>query len=517
MEKTIYGSVIKSKTNLDISLYINSKPVFSLYNPENEAENFSKIQNQSQNENFFFVTTGMAQGYHIFSLLKHFPTSKILILEKYKEDFYKKEFSKTFSTLKEKENIIFSTIDTLEVDIINNYLPATDGDFIYRSLRSWLAQNNDCEALINNKIKTALQTVKDDYSVQAHFGKLWFVNFCKNLNLIKKYPENITNISNHNFPKNKVAAIVSAGPTLDSTIEKIKDFRDKYYVISTDTAYQTLIKCNIIPDVFVTIDAQHISCLHALKSFNNNTLLAADLCGNNSIIYKAIRQNCKIIFSCNNNPFTNFAEKYLSEKNCNIFIKLNSGSGTVTMTALDFACKAGFKNIEFFGTDFSYQNGKPYCKGTYLDRSYFSNSIRTKNFESNFCRLMYRSELQKLENNKFSSHILNSYKDSFINFTSNFKELQIYSANGKIQNESYPVIDIEKYKYNTDIFINNTSNLNISVYSDLIKELFNNLSKEIENNIYVIYPLLCNIKMKNQKNAIKAAENLAKKIIANYN
>ena len=166
MTKTIYGNIIKSKTNNDVSQFLNSKPVFSIYNPENEAENFCKIITHSEKN--FFVTTGMAQAYHIFALQKHFPDSKILILEKYIEDFYKNEFSKTYNKLKQNSNIIFSTVDTLEQDLIDNYLPATDGDFIYRSLRSWIAQNNDLEKIINTKINNALKIIKDDYSVQSH-------------------------------------------------------------------------------------------------------------------------------------------------------------------------------------------------------------------------------------------------------------------------------------------------------------------------------------------------------------
>jgi hypothetical protein len=515
MNKTIYGTITKSKNNQDVSLFINSKPVFSIYNPNNEAENFCKIN--ANTEKNFFVTTGMAQAYHIFALQKNFPGSKILILEKYTDDFYKNEFSKTYETLKSNPNIIFSTVDTLEQDLINNYLPATDGDFIYRSLRSWIAQNNELEKLINIKINNALCIIKDDYSVQSHFGKLWFVNFCKNLNLLKKYPDIITSFSNHNFPKDKVAAIVSAGPTLDYTIEKIRKNREIYYVISTDTAYQCLIKNNIIPDVFVTIDAQQVSSLHAINNFNKDTLIVADLTSNNSIVNKAVKQNCKIIFSCNSNPFCTFALNYFNKKlNNNLFIKLNSGTGTVTMSALDFAYHCGFLNIEFFGTDFSYQNGKPYCKGTYLDRIYFSEANKNFNSETKFCKLMYRTELQPLTDKMLTSHILNSYKNSFINFIKKYKNLIIYSANGKIQNENFPAYKIDNLQqFESENKKAITKNINFD--NNCFNDFWKSFKIEIDNNVLLIYPLICNIKKNNINNAINISKNIAKKIIANYN
>ncbi len=516
MINTIYGNIIKSKTNKDISQFINSKPMFSVYNPENEAENFCKIE--TSNENIFFVTTGMAQAYHIFALIKHFPKSKIIIIERCITDFNLPEFSSYYETLKQNKNLIFSTIDTIETDLLNNYLPALDGDFIYKPLRSWLAHNNDIEKEINHKINNALKQIKDDYSVQAHFGKIWFVNFCKNLNIIKKHSQNAVFFTNLNFPKYKVAAIVAAGPTLDSTIEKIKQYREKYYVISTDTAYQSLIKNNIVPEAFVTIDAQQISALHVINDLNKNTLIICDLCCNSSILNKAVNQNCKILFSSNNNPFCNYAVNYLENIiNENLFIKLDSGSGTVTMSALDFAYKAGFKNIEFFGCDFSYQNGKAYCKGTYLDRIYYNQTSKYISSETMFTKLMFRTELNQINKNIFSSHVLDSYKNSFVKFIQKYPELKIYSANQKIQNDYYPAFCEKNFNYKEDYTNSSPSLINVNNLQQSIQKFYINFSTEIENNIFLIYPLLCYLKFHNKKNSINSAINIAKKIIANYN
>ena len=61
------------------------------------------------------------------------------------------------------------------------------------------------------------------------------------------------------------------------------------------------------------------------------------------------------------------------------FPNLFSGAGTVTIAATDFAFHCGFKNIQVFGADFSYQNGKTYAKGTYLDVLYHKDENKILN------------------------------------------------------------------------------------------------------------------------------------------
>ena len=103
------------------------------------------------------------------------------------------------------------------------------------------------------------------------------------------------------------------------------------------------------------------------------------------------------------------------------FISVNSGSGTVTIAACDFALKCGFSKIKFFGSDFCYNNGKPYAKGTYLDINFYSSAKKTSPAENSFINLMYRTETKTFSpenftynkmNNSFTTEILDSYRNT---------------------------------------------------------------------------------------------------------
>ena len=117
-------------------------------------------------------------------------------------------------------------------------------------------------------------------------------------------------------------------------------------------------------------------------------------------------------FFVSGHPLSNLVNKI----NSNNLPKLYTGSGTVTIAALDFAIKLGFKKIQIFAADFSYINGKAYTKGTYLDSLYSINSNKIFPMEKEFEQLQFRSPLNKISENKFSSELLESYKQSFLNY-----------------------------------------------------------------------------------------------------
>ena len=58
---------------------------------------------------------------------------------------------------------------------------------------------------------------------------------------------------------------------------------------------------------------------------------------------------------------------------------LNTTCGTVTITALDFAIKCGFTEIQILGADFGYVKNKTYTKSTYLDQIFSKNQNKLEN------------------------------------------------------------------------------------------------------------------------------------------
>lgn len=452
-----YTALENSKNGILIPVK-NRIYVCSKYDPVHEAEIFAS---QFEKKEKFFVVAGLCSGWHIEKLLNENFDRKIIIVENAAEDFDFLRQIPLCKKLSEDSRIIFSTPQSLFTDILSNYLPAIFGNLNFCFLRGWENAFLDKMPLIKTIVEKAIKTVKADFAVQSHFGKIWNKNIFENLKIASEQKNTSQTIENLKKNNEKTAAIIAAGPTLDTTVEKLKKNPDKYFIISTDTAYSSLLRSKIVPDAVVSIDGQNISYAHFLhQAQKNKTVFAFDLCANSIPAKKISVQKSKILFFESGHPLSVLASRF----NGTNFIHLNSGSGTVTIAATDLAFFLGFEKIEFFGADFAYLNGKPYAKGTYLDDIFYKKQNRLFTAEQSFCALMYRTELIPLGEKKFTTEVMESYRFS----------LETYLKNpGKS-------ISVETKDFNFEIF-------NTFLKKKLLS-LPENFTGELKNQI--LYPLL---------------------------
>lgn len=384
----IYEKKILSKNGYEIPLFKNGHPMFSKYNYKNEVEIFA----QNFNSNFIIIL-GIGAGYHIECVSKKLPQAKIICVEADKESL---EFSLSFKTSSElikNENIVFCSAENLN-DYIKLYLPSVYGNLTLGFYKTWEAENSQiCKEIISN-IKIQLELIANDYSVQVHFGKIW------NRNIFLNYKKICKSKFLENQNTNLTAAIIAAGPSLDFSLNKLKDKRKSYFIISTDTAFNSLLNKEIFPDCVVSIDGQQISSTHFFKIVlpeKHKIHFVFDLCANTESVNRILNSKQEIEFVKNNHPLENIL------KGTENLLTLESGSGTVTVAAADWARQNGFKKIEFFGADFSYTN-KAYAKGTYLDYNFASKQNLLENLETKFSNLMFRTELKKINQNIFKQN-----------------------------------------------------------------------------------------------------------------
>ncbi len=451
----IYKSFEQAKNGTLIPVFTSGKTMESRYNPERDAETLCKSIDEGFN---FFLILGTGSGLFLKKLSERFPMALIISLELYQDDI---DFLRQAASIKELEKnhqVIFSSLESLEKDLSQNYIPAKYGDLKIIEQRAWVNENKDSINQINSILQKSIGIISADFSVQSHFGKIWTTNILNNALLAEK-------ISNESFNKlslsscfskdvlQKTAVIVAAGPTLDKTI-KILNERNKYFIIATDTAASALTKNNIIPDVIVSIDGQNVSYNHFMKT--PSTLYAFDFCSNFSAAKHIAENGNKFFFFCSGHPLANAINISCG----NAFPTLFSGAGTVTITATDLAVKAGFSKIQVLGADFSYSNGKAYAKGTYLDSLNNKDSLRIASAEKTFSKLMFRTEL-KATGQTQTTPILDAYKTSFE------KYLEQNNISFIKQNDIYNLSVAD----NINVLQTITSSKNIS-----IKSFFNKLN-----------------------------------------
>ena len=402
----IYKEFLETRTGTKIPVFLSGRTMESRYNPEKEAENFCSTIEDGFN---FFLVFGIGSGIFLGTLAERFPEAKIIALELFEEDIEFLMESSNLKALKKNPSIIVTSLKNLSECLSRNYIPAKYGDLKILEQKAWINENKKYAKEISSVLNKSIGIISADFSVQSHFGRIWNNNIIKNsmtaekLHLKRFPPQNL---------QSKTAVIVAAGPTLDKTCSMLNE-RKNFYIIATDTASQTLISRNIIPDVIISIDGQSISSNHFLKKDKDTApLYAFDLCANYSAVNKIAEAGNDIIFFSSGHPLA--AAVNIS---CNSPLPfLYSGAGTVTITALDFAIQAGFKKILILGADFSYSGGKAYAAGTYLDSLYNKNSFRVQTNEYSFVKLLYRTNIEKLSDSSFTTQILDAYRLSLEDF-----------------------------------------------------------------------------------------------------
>ena len=403
-EKSIYQNIMQSITGIPIPVFSNGKTVDSRYDPERDS---LRLCQSISDKSKFIIVLGIASGVLIKTLLQNKKDIFILAVEKSEEDIWFLKQLEIVQQLEKEERVDFTFIDKLDADLTRLYIPSFYASLEVLEQRGWTEENKEFMPLIQDKIKNALAEISADYSVQSHFGKLWVHNLMSNLKQVSK----LQGFEKYMANTSKTAVVLGAGPTLEEKIPLLKKDRQSFYIIATDTSLSVLCNNALTPDAVVSLDGQNVSLTHFIHSKKielNSTLFLFDLTANPTAVRKVIQAGATPVFFQSGHPLSLYACKLFNLQIPALF----SGAGTVTISALDYAIKSGFKKIIIYGADFSYVGGKAYAKGTYLDTLYNSKSSRSNTLEKQFDNLLFRTPLIELSKNRCTTTVLKAYQTS---------------------------------------------------------------------------------------------------------
>ncbi|MCR5622587.1 MAG: DUF115 domain-containing protein [Treponema sp.] len=398
----IYSSAIQSKNGLDVPLFTNGKPMHSKYRPEEELI----LADGSVKEGFFLIG-GIGAGYHIANLARQLDNYFIIAFEADGESLEFCKRFKTVQTLLQNPQVLLCTAADLHDTVAQRYIPALYGDFHCLFQRAWQKEKEPVCASLEGTLADTLKAVSADFSVQSHFGKIWMHNILVNLRTMTFHP--VPSLEEHVL--DKCAAVIAAGPSLDRSIELLKERREDFFIIATDTATGPLYRNGVEPDAIVSVDAQSVSQEHfypipSAEGPTGTPTVFLDLCSSPSCVRLLEGKGIRPVFFHSGHPLSRLAAEQLP------LMQVETGAGTVTIAAADIARQLGFARIRLFGADFSYSRGKPYTKGTYLDGRFGSWSGRLFPAEQQFSTLMYRTALKKIGKDVYSSEVLEGYGKS---------------------------------------------------------------------------------------------------------
>lgn len=438
------------ETQRGITLEYRSKYLYSKHNPHRVL---SIVENTILQENTIYLLPSPLLFYGVDKLYKKLPKSSLIIPIEYDESLYKLSldygklhFVKTgFDFFKILNEIDYSRYRNCRILSINN------GYSLYKEAYDKLL--NILLSSLQNYWKNKITCVK--------LGQLWTKNTINNLSYIKDSKPLSA------LKTNKTVLVVGAGESLEGSLNFIKDNRDKIFILCVDTALQTLLEVNIIPDLVLALEAQFYNLPDFYGTENREINIIYDLSSYTGVIEK-MKGNKYFVL-------TKYADSSLLTH-----ISLLTGEpllpplGSVGITALYIALRLTNNNILTTGLDFSYQYGKSHSKGTPYHLSNISKNTRIEPlYDYRSCLLR---PILKVENKKHSIELTDSI---LYEYSLRAKELllgddRVFDITNRGMDLGVPLINPDSFNFSvTEIYINSST-----TFFDLTTIQF-----EIESNI----------------------------------
>lgn len=240
---------------------------------------------------------------------------------------------------------------------------------------------------LETKIRELFSSKMSDLLTKFEFETLWTSNILKNS--IRYFStDHCYKISNLRSELSGIPAmLVSAGPSLRSTLPMIQSVRNKVFLLSCDTSLKVLLNSGIVPDAIYTLDAQMNSLFHFLGEDLSEIPIFADMVTSpylldtlhpKSVVYSMTAkfiQDARGEWKREVTSGGEIADEYLGEIG-----DIQSG-GSVATTAFDALRYLGCEHVYFVGQDLAYTGREIHSTGTHHNEKWLSLVSRKQSLE----------------------------------------------------------------------------------------------------------------------------------------
>ncbi len=376
--------------------FVQAKTLFDLCSEARES--IARPKNISQSPVGLMIMTGVGLGYHLSELIESMDIYNFCLYDPHPDSFYAslhtidwtpiiEYFSQPHRRLKffigDNETAVLNHIRALANHIGVFNLSVTS---IYRHFSSALEEQfieKYCREFQFNT--SGMGFLEDEQISLAHCAR----------NLNKKIQVLNSKQSTQNLPP---VIIVGNGPSLDKTLEILKENADNAIIFSCGSTSGTLCKAGIIPDFHIEMERTRGTAPWLKKGTTQDfrdkvTMLALNTVAPET--FDLFPQSLMAIKS--NDP----SIKLIKDESQSKYFVLNFCNPTVTNCGLAFAAALGFREIYLMGVDLGWKEGGDhhaelslysnldekslesitpmYEKGSYSIKGNFSENIRTNN------------------------------------------------------------------------------------------------------------------------------------------
>lgn len=202
-------------------------------------------------------------------------------------------------------------------------------------------------------VQAMYNSIRATQNVLGRYGRLYTANGLLN---VRHFLEGRSIYDFYSSVEKDIPVIiVASGPSLDKNIEMLKQAKGKSLLVGLDSSVKALLKNDIEPDVFVSVDAdKHID------HFSDERISGIPLICELSSSYRVLNKVKEKKFFINDmNPYVN---RFFSKRD--IFFPVFTTGGSVANTACSIFCSMGFQTIIMVGQDLAYSGNKSHSSET---------------------------------------------------------------------------------------------------------------------------------------------------------
>lgn len=330
----------------------------SLYDSEALMELWSSGQTEIGSYQMKYVFFGFGNGMYLREILKRSDDSaKILVYE---------PSAKLFSFVLKHFDVSEILADSRISVIVEDYYDRGFEDELYRVIsfsdleRLVYQAYPNYDRIFPKETKTADGIIQVMYSsiratqgVLGRYGRLYTANGLLNIGHFLE-GRSIYDLYK-TIEKDIPVIIVASGPSLDKNVGILNQAKGKCLLVGLDSSVKALLKNNIEPDLFISVDAdKHID------HFSDERISKIPLICELSSSFRVLNKVKEIKFFINDmNPYIN---RFFSKRG--IFFPAFTTGGSVANTACSIFSSMGFQTIIMVGQDLAYSDNKSHSSET---------------------------------------------------------------------------------------------------------------------------------------------------------
>ena len=286
--------------------------------------------------------------------------------------------------------------------------------------RSYASLFPDEAVYYQSKVLSVVDKKIININTILRFDKLWTYNIASNsVEIATHYGVNRFFNKYNNIP----AVIVSAGPSLEKNIRKLKEMKNKAIIIAVDTAMKPLSSHGISPHFVITIDPQKKNSKYFRNIHFEDTILIAE----SSVDHEAISSfNGAKYFIGSIFPLAKYFMKPLGERG-----EITMG-GSVSTAAYDFAIRIGANPVIMVGLDLSFPNHQTHIKGSYHEENFFTEIGKLDSYDSRIYKVLVSGNLREEKNiygeSVFTDSRFDMYRNWYESQCANNSKIKFYNA-----------------------------------------------------------------------------------------